>query len=80
MDYLNVRHVILDNEPKGDCIKCGQPLPEIMSCEEWKKAGDDLIRQVMQKGGLISTLKCACYALHGYDNHDKIDCECPCHD
>ncbi len=24
-------------------------------------------------------LKCACYAIHGYDNHDKIRCECECH-
>lgn len=32
---------------------CGQPLPEIMSCKEWKKAGEDFIRQFRQQGGLI---------------------------
>ena len=37
------------------CSKCGQPLPQIMSCEEWEKAGQDLVRQVMQKGGLLKS-------------------------
>ncbi len=32
---------------------CGQPLPEIMTCKEWKKAGEDFIRQFRQKGGLL---------------------------
>lgn len=35
------------------CGSCGQPLPQIMTCEEWKKAGEDLVAQVMQPGGLI---------------------------
>jgi hypothetical protein len=35
------------------CKRCGQPLPQIMTCEEFEKAGEDLIRQLMQPGGLL---------------------------
>ncbi len=35
------------------CRKCGQPLPQIMPCEEWEKAKIDFIRQFNQKGGFI---------------------------
>lgn len=35
------------------CSSCGQPLPQIMTCEEWKKAGEDFIAQFRQKGGLL---------------------------
>jgi len=35
------------------CKKCGQPLPQIMTCKEWEKAGEDFMRQFRQSGGFI---------------------------
>ncbi len=40
------------------CKKCGQPLPQIMTCKEWKKAGEDFMRQFTQAGGLIKLNPC----------------------
>lgn len=31
---------------KANCKRCGQPLPQEMSCEEWEKAGSDLLGQL----------------------------------
>ncbi len=36
--------------PKGentmkDCADCGQPLPQVMSCEEWEQAKIDFMAQ-----------------------------------
>ena len=42
MDRLSCDDMVSMNNFK--CSKCGQPLPQIMTCEEWKKAGEDLIK------------------------------------
>jgi hypothetical protein len=45
------------------CKNCGQLLPEIMSCDEWKKAGQDLRRQIMQPGGLCKSAMIVMWSL-----------------